>query len=201
MRDGTLVISDNTSNSSENDSWKKFIQKEKAFSPDEVREILNTDNKEIIRLCKAGRISPKKDKTTGKTFFLRNDIEVLKEIKELHDKGERIIQSKQSTNLVRSPRNGNQSSLNYSVVDMQALISTVIDVKENVIERISTLIDDKLEGIDEVIIELINSKAENERLKDKINQLTKENYQLITNLDCYKHLAMGLYVKTENKSL
>ncbi|MDD3014620.1 MAG: MerR family transcriptional regulator, partial [Candidatus Gastranaerophilales bacterium] len=69
---------------------------EKTFSPDEVKRILNSDNHEIQRLCREVCISPKKDNLTGKTFFLRNDVEILRKIKELHNKGQQVMERQQS---------------------------------------------------------------------------------------------------------
>ena len=49
----------------------------KVLSPQEVRNILKTDNKEIVRLCKKAAIVPKKDKT-GQTYFSYNEVQNLK---------------------------------------------------------------------------------------------------------------------------
>ena len=43
--------------------------REKTLSPQEVRAILKTDNKEIVELCKRAAIMPKKN-SKGHTYFL-----------------------------------------------------------------------------------------------------------------------------------
>ena len=53
-------------------------------SAGDVRRILNTDNSEIKDLCKQLKVYPKRDKRTGKAFFMREDVEFLKRMKELH---------------------------------------------------------------------------------------------------------------------
>ena len=51
------------------------------LSPQEVRNILKTDNREIIKLCKQASIVPKKDKN-GQTYFSYNEVNNLKNIQE-----------------------------------------------------------------------------------------------------------------------
>jgi len=75
------------------------------------------------------------------------------------------------------------------------LVNTVIDVRENIVERLTKFIDDKLDGLDEVMVELIKCKTENERLKLKIDQLNKDNYSLKTEVESFKPVTLGLYLK------
>ena len=56
---------------------------------------------------------------------------------------------------------------------------------------------EKLEGMDEVVVELIRCKTDNETLKQKIIDLNKELYQLKNDLNSYKPIGLGLYKKKE----
>ena len=49
---------------------KKFL------SPQEVRAILNTDNKEIVKLCRDASICPKKNER-GQTYFSVEEVDSL----------------------------------------------------------------------------------------------------------------------------
>ena len=51
--------------------------KEKTLSPQQVRAILNADNKEIVELCKRASILPKKDKK-GQTYFSYEEVRNLR---------------------------------------------------------------------------------------------------------------------------
>lgn len=73
----------------------KTSEKEATYSPSEVMRILNSDNQEIQRLCKEVNIFPKKDNITGKIFFFKNDVEILKKLKALNEKSDRINKAKQ----------------------------------------------------------------------------------------------------------
>ena len=226
------------------DNKQKVYSSEEILAPEQVRKILNSDNRELQQLCKHGRIFPKKDKTTGRVFFLKDDIESLKKVKEAYNSGlrakaEGVILSDRNAVYREQPRGGSKTmnqqelekpvlspsqnnnqmegrvclenrvknaiavqkpvtgnfALNPSTAELDAIVDVVVAAKENVIERISKIVDDKLDGLDEIVVELINSKTESERLKDKINQLTKENYKLQEEMDKFKLVGLGLYLK------
>lgn len=179
------------------DRIRNLLGEEKTFSPDEVRKILNSDSQEIKKLCKQVCVSPKRD-NTGKTFFLKNDVEILKKIKELHEKSEELMQQQASTALmVQDPI---QEQVINSLTEIASLSDSIVSSKNEIIDRISKLIDEKLDGMDEVVVELIRSKTENERLKQKLNQLTKENFKLKNELESYRPVKFGLYMKIKPSS-
>ena len=63
--------------------------------------------------------------------------------------------------------------------------------------KISKVIDEKLEGMDEVVVELIRCKTDNETLRQKIIDLNKEIYRLKNDLNSYKPVGLGFYKKKE----
>lgn len=150
----------------------------KTLSPQEVREILQTDNKEIVELCKQASIMPKKN-SKGQTYFSYDEVKHLRDIK---------------NNL----QSGAITPINTSGASAVASILTSIKSMESTLsDKISKVIDEKLEGMDEVVVELIRSKTDNETLKQKIIDLNKEIYQLKSDLNSYKHVGLGLYTKKE----
>ena len=69
------------------------IEQEKTvLTPQEVRNILKTDNREIVRLCKKASIVPKKDKN-GQTYFSYNEVKDLKTIQEDASKSTALTQA------------------------------------------------------------------------------------------------------------
>ena len=130
----------------------------KTLSPQEVRNILQTDNKEIVELCKKASIMPKKN-SKGQTYFSYDEVKHLREV----------------------------ASILTSIRSMESSLS----------DKISKVIDEKLEGMDEVVVELIRCKTDNETLKQKIIDLNKEIYQLKNDLNSYKPIGLGLYRKKE----
>ena len=63
------------------------------FSVETVRNILKIDNKGIAQLCAKVSLMPKKD-IQGRTYFTRDDVEILRRIKTISDK--------QKTNFMRT---------------------------------------------------------------------------------------------------
>lgn len=153
-------------------------QEENVLSPQEVRNILKTDNREIIRLCKKASIIPKKDKN-GQTYFSYNEVQNLKNLQGNSSKTTAVAK-------VESQK----------VVDN--LLSTLDNLEKNITNSMSKIIDEKLDGMDEVVVELIRCKTENETLRQKINELNKENYHLKNSIKSYKSVGLGLYVRKAN---
>lgn len=153
-------------------------EKGNVLSPQEVRNILKTDNREIIQLCKKASIVPKKDKK-GQTYFSYDEVQNLKSIKETSPKSTALTKA-ESQHVV-----GN-------------LISTLENMEKSITESMSKIIDEKLDGMDEVVVELIRCKTENESLRQKLNELNKENYHLKNTVKSYKSVGLGFYVKKAN---
>lgn len=153
-------------------------EKVNVLSPQEVRNILKTDNREIIQLCKKASIVPKKDKK-GQTYFSYDEVQNLKSLKDT---------SGQSTALAKAD--------SQKVVGN--LLSTLETMEKNITDSMSKIIDEKLDGMDEVVVELIRCKTENESLRQKLNELNKENYHLKNTVKSYKSVGLGLYVRKAN---
>lgn len=148
------------------------------LSPEEVRKILKTDNSEIIRLCKKASIIPRKNQN-GQTFFSYNEVKSLKELKDSSSKNAVAKQESQAV--------------------VNNLLSTLETLESNLTTSLSKIIDEKLDGMDEVVVELIRCKTENETLRQKINELNKENYHLKNDLKSFKSVGLGFYVKKANE--
>ena len=148
------------------------------LTPQEVRNILKTDNQEIVKLCKQASIVPKKDRN-GQTYFSYNEVKDLQE-----------LQKKASKNTAVTP------------VDSQGVVNNLLsnlqNMEKNITDSMSKIIDEKLDGMDEVVVELIRCKTENENLRQKINELNKENYHLKNTVKGYKSIGLGLYIKQVN---
>ena len=148
------------------------------LSPQEVRNVLKADNREIVRLCKRASIVPKKDKS-GQTYFSYNEVQNLKKIQENITTNTALTQV------------GSQKVV-------ENLLTTLQDIEKNITNSMSKIIDEKLDGMDEVVVELIRCKTENETLRQKINELNKENYHIKNTIKSYKSVGFGFYVKKSN---
>ncbi len=147
----------------------------KTLSPQQVRNILNADNKEIVDLCKRASILPKKN-AKGQTYFSYDEVKHLREIQA-------------------------QKTMSYPVEKQTSAVASILtslrNMENTLSDKIAKVIDEKLEGMDEVVVELIRCKTDNETLKQKIIDLNKEVYQLKNDLNSYKHVGLGLYKKKE----
>lgn len=158
--------------------------KEKSLSPQDVRKILGVDNQEIVDLCRKASIRPKKN-SQGQTYFSYDEVRNLKKVHQ-DAKGMTLPIVRGGNNL---PQNAG--------VSVKNILCSIKDMERNISEQISKVIDEKLEGMDEVVVELIRCKTDNETLRQKIIDLNKEIYQLKNTLSCYKPVMMGLYRKVD----
>lgn len=156
--------------------------KGKTLSPQEVRSILKTDNKEIVELCKRASILPRKN-SKGQTYFSYEEVKNL-----------RRVQAMKGASLPPAAAPAKQPSA------IMNILNSLKDMENKLSNRISKLIDEKLEGMDEVVVELIRCKTDNETLRQKIIDLNKEIYQLKNELHSYKPVGLGFYKKKEKHS-
>ena len=91
----------------------------------------------------------------------------------------------------------NAEKLPQPPTSVRSILVSIKDMEKNISEQISKVIDEKLEGMDEVVVELIRCKTDNETLRQKIIDLNKEIYQLKNTLSCYKSVGFGLYRKVD----
>lgn len=162
---------------------------ERTLTPQEVRTILKADNKEIVDLCKKAAIKPRKN-AKGHTYFSYDEVKNLRKVQA------QVNGAVTSPVAVRTPVMAGASVQNNSAA-VRSILNTLQELEVKLSNKIAKVIDEKLEGMDDVVVELIRCKTDNETLKQKIVDLNKEVYQLKNELNSYKPVALGFYKKKE----
>lgn len=164
------------------------LEQDKVLLPNDVRKLLNIDNREIVELCKKTSVNPKKD-NKGQIYFSAEEVKKLKNAKNsmMSD-----ISAKSALSVV---------SKSNSQMVVNNLLETLNKMENNITTSMTKLIDEKLEGMDDVVLELVRCKTENENLKNKVNELNKENFKLKNILNSFKPLVCGFYVKKEENNI
>ncbi len=163
----------------------------KILSPNDVRRLLNVDNREIVELCKKTSVSPKKNKL-GQIYFSIDEVKRLKNAKSSIMTGNGIKKMNNEKTLPVMTKPNSQAVVN-------GLLDTLNQMENNITSSMTKLIDEKLEGMDDVVLELVRCKTENENLKNKVNELNKENFKLKNILNSFKPLFAGFYIKKEEE--
>ena len=191
------------------------------FSVETVRNLLNIDNKGIAKLCAQISLMPKKDQQ-GRTYFSLEDVETLRRLKNQNEQSLKIRRNtKKSYATVPIKQGGNLNNIhiteppvntpvkmpvanNSSTNAVEKICSSIFAMENSLTGKISEMIekklDEKLDGMDEVVVELVRCKTENETLRYKMNELNKELYNLKNELSRYKSLGFGFYVKNSSDS-
>lgn len=150
------------------------------LSPSEVRDILNADNEEIISLCKRASIIPKRNRR-GLTYFSYNDVKRLQEVKNMKN------------SLVRITPNTVVDKIMSSFSQMEEKISN------NILDTLDKKLEEKMQGVEGMAAELIKVQTENEKLKNKIIELNRENIHMKMELEKFEKIGFGFYKKYEVK--
>ena len=159
----------------------------KVLLPNDVRKLLNIDNKEIVELCKKTSVTPKKDKK-GQIYFSVDEVKKLRNAKSIVVTEMKNSEKKATLPVMTKPN---------SQAVVNGLLETLNKMENNITTSMTKLIDEKLEGMDDVVLELVRCKTENENLKNKVNELNKENFKLKNVLNSFKPLMCGFYIKKE----
>jgi hypothetical protein len=78
---------------------------------------------------------------------------------------------------------------------LDTLVSLMTDSKQSILKEIAVLLEERLSGLDEVVVELIRCKTENDSLRGKLSQVLQEREALHKELDSYKPVQFGFYRK------
>lgn len=134
--------------------------------------------------------SEKKDKINNKTFFTE-EIEALKKNHnvEISQKvNPTMAENTESTEIVNIPTINNEA--------MQ-MINALVHTQNHIVQELTEVFDRRLEKFDDIILDLIRCKTENERLKQKVDNLTRDNYKYKKEVESYKAIIPGVYIKKE----
>lgn len=164
----------------------------KVLLPNDVRRLLNIDNREIVELCKKTSVNPKKNHL-GQIYFSIDEVKRLKSAKSSILTGNGIKKMNKNETLPVMTKPNSQAVVN-------GLLETLNRMENNITSSMTKLIDEKLEGMDDVVLELVRCKTENENLKNKVNELNKENFKLKNILSSFKPLFAGFYIKKEEEN-
>lgn len=186
--------------------------------PKTVRDILKVDNDEIIRLCKCGKV-PLKKNDKGLTYFTTDDVKTLKRLQDLQNQAanreEKTIQHKDGLKKLSSKESEKQlipieqKRADETLALLKQITGAVKNIENGVYDKFANLLDEKLEskleeklgGIDAVIMDLVRCKTEAEDMRKKLAKNDKEIFALKNELSRYKKIAGNLYIKKQEEKM
>lgn len=185
-----------------------------------VMELLGLDERELMVYVQMLGLSPRKDEKTSRLIFTHRDIDVLKKATEMKKHGEEpdaiarqlgkkpaapTTMNKPGTPEAEGGKPGYMSTVTPSQTmrptaagkdNITTMVEAVSQVKEGILKDLSRLLDDKLSGLDEVVVELIRCKSENDSLKKKLDDAVRTKETLEYELSRFKPVQFGFYRKT-----
>lgn len=173
-----------------------------------VMELLGLEERELMGYVQKLNLSPRKDDKTGRVIFTHRDIEALKKASEMKRHGEMPEPRPEAKSSAPDVETAGRQPAYMSTVSPQSLrnagnkdnitvmVEAVSQVKEGILKDLSRLLDDKLSGLDEVVVELIRCKSENDTLKKKLDEAIRAKETSDYELSRFKPVQFGFYRKT-----
>ena len=144
-----------------------------------TRSVRDVKREKVDRVVKRMKLSEQEDKMRGQ------------------DLDTSVVNLSEGNFLTRAKSRYNKENAVASIASYQALDvgAKLENLENNIVSKITDVLSEKMDGLDEVIVELIRSKTENEALRQRLNELNKENFSLKNENAGYKPVGLGLYIK------
>ena len=204
------------------DTVVKF-QKERKVNIEELEAVLNSDIEEVVTLCKKACLKPKTD-TMGNAYFTNEDVNILKKMKELYSQArntqkqieknetvkpeiqpqeEELTSPNQKINFLTKAKTRMKNITSYEApaYGTYGIQNSLQKLENNLVDKFGEMLSEKMDGFDEIIVELIRSKTENENLRAQVNDLNKQLFNVKKELALYTPLPFGFYLKKESDEL
>ena len=94
----------------------------------------------------------------------------------------------------KTPQIVNVPTINNEAMQM---INALIHTQNHIVQELTEVFDKRLEKFDDIILDLIRCKTENERLKQKVDNLTRDNYKSKKEIESFRSVIPGVYIKKE----
>ena len=141
-------------------------------------------------------------KTSGETSFVQKSaIEEAPKNGDLVSPNKKINLLAKAKNRIKAMTPVTNTETTATATGAFAIQGSLQRLENNLIGKFSELLSEKMDGFDEIIVELIRSKTENENLRQQVNDLNKQVFVMKKELAAYVPLPLGLYAKKESNDL
>ena len=188
------------------------------YTTDVIKKTTKFTNQQILDLCKNGIVQPKKT-LDGKIYFTKDDFSVMQKLSKAHEElgndeniDKPFVEKKEKPDTPKfeikpkiklpklSQKTDNTVNKNSAVQNAQIETNNNLNIKEfesSIINKMEELLTKKLDGLDEVVVELIRTKTEINMLRSKLDEMEAKNYTLSNEVNSYKNIGFGLYIKSK----
>ncbi len=182
-----------------------------------LKESLQADDSEVMALANTLRMEPFKEPDTGQMAFTYREAQSLRKAMELYRRGDSLKSIQDFFGVTESrPASVVSSGSKMAVPPQQrvtqhasalkqsgksnlaVVVDSIANARNDILSEVARLMDDKLAGLDEVIVELIRCKSENDALRQKAAALSERNETLEYEIGCFKSTGFGFYRKVES---
>lgn len=186
------------------------------YTTTHLTDILGIEESKLLALCGTLDIQPYRHPQSGRLFFDTKALETLQRALDAEKQHETRLPQRTASALMPGASGTAVSKSDYGSVpqrasasaglttasaaaisrsDLSIIVDSVSNAKETILRDLSQLLDDKLAGLDDVVVELIRSKSENDSLREELRRLEEDRMHYQAELAKFKPAAFGFYRK------
>jgi len=180
------------------------------YTPGYVQQLLEVDEQVLVSYVHALGITPQQDDISGNLVFTQSEVDALRRAIHAEQTGlanpitnrmmptSKVMEADAMTpsdNALLTRHVNTPAQQQPDAGQLSVVVDAVNQVKAGILKDLSQLLDDKLSGLDEVVIELIRSKSDNDSLKQRISLMQDEVEHLKYELGRFKPVQFGFYRK------
>lgn len=192
------------------------VQATQGVSLEKVQAALGLEQPVLMELLQRLSLRPRIDQTTGGWLFTPQEITLIHRAAQLHgflpmtepvSMANHLSQAPSvplapppaaSSLTAAKPTLHQPAPVTAAVAierQLRSLGQAVETSKTQLVQELGQLIDDRLSGLDEVVVELIRCKTENDSLRQKLAATLKEKDALQNELSRFETVGLGFYRK------
>lgn len=164
---------------------RSALDLEKTFSMEGTKSVLCQEKKDAIN---SRQHFSDETETLRKEHKINLHINVKSDEEDLAVKKEAPVALKLQEEVVSVPAISNEA--------MQ-MINALMHTQNHIVQELTEVFDKRLEKFDDIVLDLIRCKTENERLKQKVDNLTRDNYKYKKDIESFRSVIPGVYIKRE----
>ena len=162
----------------------------------------------VHQCCTALGLIPKTNPNDGVLSLNQREMEIVLRARTLENQGNSLMAIQKAFKKAQAQKHamaigqkqgatrpeGLLSGLSNS--DMAILTEAMDGIRVGMLKDVSRLLEEKLSGLDDVVVELIRTKSENDTLRGQLRQALDEKEELRYELSKFKPVGLGLYRKS-----
>lgn len=169
------------------------------------RSAMNLEKTFSLEATRSVLCPEKNDQINNKSYFVEeiepakinqanNQDRIINKKEEIHAAENKCLKALKTDKNAENTEIVNVPSISSEAIQM---INALMHTQTHIVQELTEVFDKRLEKFDDLVLDLIRCKTENERLKQKVDNLTRDNYKYKKDIESFRSVIPGIYIKKE----